>query len=67
MVRSGSVVSAPVANLSDYRVLRENAGDSLKDITVSPARSTLKFRNLGLIFSKITFYVSIDRSHHRDN
>lgn len=38
MVRAGSVVAAPVANLSDYRVLRENAGDSLKDITVSAAR-----------------------------
>lgn len=37
MVRAGSVVAAPVANLSDYRVLRENAGDSLKDITVSAA------------------------------
>lgn len=35
-VRGGSVVAAPVANLSDYRVLRDNAGDSLKDITVSP-------------------------------
>lgn len=31
----GSVASAPVSNLSDHRVLADNLGDSLKDLTVS--------------------------------
>lgn len=31
-VRAGSVVAAPAANLSDFRVLREGAGDSLRAV-----------------------------------
>ena len=31
----GAVLAAPLSNVSDYRVLRDNIGDSLKDITVT--------------------------------
>lgn len=30
----GSVLAAPLSNVTAYRVLRDNVGDSLKDITV---------------------------------
>ncbi|CAG9793152.1 unnamed protein product [Diatraea saccharalis] len=34
VLHQGSVLVAPLTNLSDYRVLAENVGDSLKDILV---------------------------------
>ncbi|XP_047540379.1 prolow-density lipoprotein receptor-related protein 1-like [Vanessa atalanta] len=34
MLKQGSVVAAPLTNLSDHRVLADNLGDSLKDLTI---------------------------------
>ncbi|CAH2097282.1 unnamed protein product [Euphydryas editha] len=34
MLMQGSVATAPVSNLSDHRVLADNLGDSLKDLTI---------------------------------
>ncbi|XP_046973357.1 prolow-density lipoprotein receptor-related protein 1 [Vanessa cardui] len=34
MLKQGSVVAAPLSNLSEHRVLADNLGDSLKDVTV---------------------------------
>lgn len=37
----GSVLVAPLSNLSDYTVLADNVGGSLKDILVSGTSQTL--------------------------
>ncbi|XP_049880284.1 low-density lipoprotein receptor-related protein 1 [Pectinophora gossypiella] len=49
MLNRGSVVSAPLSNLSDYRVLKDNAGDSLKDILIwSQASQSIPAHNSSL-------------------
>ncbi|KAI8432507.1 hypothetical protein MSG28_013508 [Choristoneura fumiferana] len=34
MLNRGSILSAPLTNLSDYKILLDNAGDSLKDLFI---------------------------------
>lgn len=48
MLNRGSILSAPLTNLSDYKILLDNAGDSLKDLFVSYSILNLRRKNDGL-------------------
>ncbi|XP_048001348.1 prolow-density lipoprotein receptor-related protein 1 [Leguminivora glycinivorella] len=49
MWKRGCILSAPLTNISDYEVLLENAGDSLKDLFIwSKASQTLPSPSSGL-------------------
>ncbi|KAJ2938967.1 hypothetical protein O0L34_g17783 [Tuta absoluta] len=52
MLNRGSIVKAPLTNLSDYTILKDNAGDSIKDIFIwSTALQTLPAHNASLAAS----------------